>query len=256
MQVSKEQQLALIARMLQNHNTLCPELFGEDGVMRGDVRQKALDIVDYCKKLVLNFYPLFELADIIVNGSVCGYTYSSSSDFDLFVVVKEKEGVVINNKPQLFQNTNSFFGRLQFKPSIYNYPTDLGMIHINDPHAHGINIYSVMYNKWNYKPIRQEYPFTVEELFREYCRYSAELHSYVADLEKINGAFLTAESCKKLNQHLFDMNNSAYYARNTSALHEYCLEYNMYRLLKRFGVTEHFYNYINDSYKYLMSVNQ
>lgn len=254
MLVSKEQKLNIIANLVQNHEVLHPKLFDKKGILYPVVHQKIWNMVEVYKKMFLSFIPVFDVCDVILTGSICGYTYTPNSDLDLLIMLENKKAVHINNEFSLLQNVTLAATLQPFHPYIYGHFVDWGIVSVNDLIS-DVNVYSVLNNCWKSEPIRQEYPFTVEQLFKEYCKYSADLHKYVADLKKINGAFLTSESCYNLKTFLNNLKYSAYNAKKIHPLREYCLEYNLYRIAKKFGVFSHFYSYIRDSNNYLMSLN-
>ena len=249
---SKEDKIAIVSEMLQNHTTLLPELFDPNAHMFPHVRRHLLNVAEIFKQRIVNLYPNAKIKDIILLGSTCSYAYSQNSDLDLFLVIEGFESTPLSIQ-KIIPRTNLYLFKLCWRPYIYGRHMDIGLIVPDEARAHGINDYSVLRDEWNHKPLRQEYPFTPEELFKAYCRYSADLHKFVASLEKINDAFLTSDSCDLLDTKLSDINNNAFKAKKKHPLHEYCMEYNLYRLLKRFGTSRHFYNYIRDSQKYILS---
>lgn len=85
-----------------------------------------------------------------------------------------------------------------------------------------------------------------------FCRRSGQsfwLLKILFKTAKTSEGFLTSESQNILTEYLDELKLAAYVCKIESPEHEYGLEYNLYRLLKRFGAKRHFYQYINDSYK-------
>lgn len=255
MATSKEDKIAIVSEMLQNHTTLLPELFDSDMQMLPSIRQHLLSVAGIFQKRILTLYPCAKIKDIILLGSICSYAYSPTSDLDMFLVIEGFKSAPPSIQ-KIIPRTNLYLFKLCWRPYIYGRHMDIGLIVPDEARAHGINDYSVLRDEWNHKPLRQEYPFTPEELFKAYCRYSADLHKFVASLEKVNDAFLTSDSCDLLDAKLSEINNNAFKAKKEHPLREYCMEYNLYRLLKRFGTYRHFYNYIRDSQKYIMSLQK
>lgn len=249
--LSKEKKLQLVTDMMQNHSVLLPDIFDKHKKIHPDIRNQLLNVANFIMEEVLPFFPCVTVKDIVLLGSICSYTYSASSDTDVFILVDnifpdiKLTGTVLNH-------INISLSDLKCRPFFHNHFMDCGILHISNKRCIGRNIYSLLYDKWNDEPKRLQYPFTPEELFREYCQYSAKLHEYVASLEKIDNAFLTKESCIKLSNYLQMLRDEAFEAKNTSPEREYCLDYNLYRLLKRFKTYAHFENYIQDSYKNLI----
>lgn len=235
--------------MLQNHSTLHMGLFDKNELMLPEIQKKLCRISDYLIAKISPFFNPFIVKDVVVVGSLCSYTYSDSSDLDIFVFVED----IVENDPdftfRILTSINKSLLSPQSRPTFYGHVIDCGILPVSNERYQSKNNYSLLENKWNDKPQRMEYPFSPEELFKEYCKYSAELHGYVKSLEKINNSFLTFESCNALTRHLKRLRDKAFEAKDNSLHREYSLDYNLYRLLKRFGTYQHFDNYIKDSYK-------
>jgi len=249
--LSREQKLELVENMLQNHTVLQPDMFSPDELLRPEVRDKLLGVSDYVTQKIMAMLPSARIDDIVLLGSICSYAYSASSDVDLFIFV---DNVLPdpNQAAWLLDWINQWIATLKCLPVVFGHRVDCGILLVNNSRHSGHNFYSVQKNCWIDKPVRMEYPFSAEELFQSYCQYSAELHHFVAGLEKVNNAFLTRESSFRLRVYLKELRDKAYESRDHSSLREYSLEYNLYRLLKRFGTYKHFEQYARDSLKNLI----
>ncbi len=249
--LSREQKLELVEKMLQNHTVLQPELFGPGEILRPEVRDKLLRLSAFVTEKIVAMLPNVKIDDIVLLGSICSYTYSTSSDVDLFIFA---DNVLPDPKQEtwLLDQINQWVATLKYLPVIFGHRVDCGILSVNNKRHSGHNFYSIQKNCWIDKPVRMEYPFSAEELFQSYCRYSAELHHFVAELEKVNNAFLTEESSFRLLRYLQELRDQAYDSRDRSSLREYSEAYNLYRLLKRFGTYGHFEQYAQDSLKNLI----
>lgn len=252
MALTKEDKIGIIQSMMINHETLNPLVFDNQDQMFDDKRENLLKIANFIIEKSVAFFPHAQIKDIVLIGSICSYIYTESSDMDLFVFV---DNIVPDNDALsnvLLKNIN--FSILQsYQPQFLNHPVDFGVLHVSNERIDGRNNYSLLRNEWNQKPVRKQLLFTAEELFSHYCQYSAQLHQFVASLDKINNAFLTQSSCAKLTEYLHDLRSKAFDAKDNSPEHEYSLDYYLYRILKRFGAYAHFQKYLIDSYKNLMS---
>lgn len=249
---SKAEKLAVIEDMLQEHNTLCPELFDGNGVLFPYVRQTFLLLVQHIKQTFLPMFPQVKIRELLLLGSSCSYAYRDDSDLDFFIIIDN----IFPENPDLSGRilnalAYTMFSR-RWRPHIYNHPLDFAVLDVNNKRATAINCYSVMRNKWLCEPIKQNFPFSAEELFDKYCKYSADLHRFVDNLPKDDEVFLTAESASKLSDYLLTLRNDAFLAKDFSVRREYSTEYNLYRLLKHFGAYQHFQDYISDSVNHLI----
>ena len=244
---SKAEKLAIIESMLQQHKTLCPELFDGHNVLLPYIRQKFLFLGQYMKENFLPMFPKVKIREMVLLGSSCSYAYHDDGDLDFFIFVDN----IFPDNPKLSDMAYTTF-MYKWRPHIYTHPVDFAVLDVNNRRKIAINNYSVLHDKWLVEPIRQQFPFSVEELFDKYCRYSADLHRFVEELPKDDEVFLTAESAQTLSNHLRALQDDAFLAKDFSIQREYSLEYNLYRLLKRFGAYQHFQNYIADSVNHLI----
>ncbi len=247
--LSKEEKLDIISNMMISHPTLCPKLFDKQNQLRAEISTKINDVVGFIKDQALSCFPNIIIKDITLNGSLCSYMYNDNSDLDLWIIVEP----VFPNDRELSRNILRHIYKqlnlLAVAPSFYGHPLDFAILLDDAKFVHDYNCYSWLNKKWKIEPIRQEFSFTPQELYREFCIYNKKLHDYAASLEKINNSFLTRETVKLLEQHIFQLNNQAYQAKLYSPEHEYSLEYNLFRLLKKFGIWSFFRSYIHDSYQ-------
>lgn len=244
------------AKVIQNHDTLPEQFFDSRSVLRPIVREKLLMLADLIEKRFISLFPKVKIRDLLFCGSLCSYMYNESSDCDFFIVIDDiiPDDEFLNAK--LAGELSGFLTKIAWKPSFYGHSVDFGVVPFSTLADIGIlNNYSVLHDVWINKPVRQEYPFTLEELFRQYCRREAYLQSYTNSLEKTQDAFLTLESAQKLEEYLNTVRDNAFKAKIHSKEHEYSLSYNVYRLLKYFGVYHKFRSYVYDSRHHLKGEN-
>ncbi len=248
MPLSKQEKFDIVASMMQNREVLCPYVFDDKGKMLDVVRHKLLELVEFVKREYLGAFPLLEIKDVTLNGSLCSYMYTDKSDMDLFIVVGDLLPQDSGLSYKILNAINLLLSDLAHRPYIYGHPIDFGMLQETSYKISNINCYSILQNDWKIKPVKRKFAFTAEELYQHYCKYSADLHKFVNDLPKNDSGFLTSESQRKLQDKLKQLNNGAFRYKFLSPEHEYCLEYNLYRLLKKFGTYRHFNDYVSDSY--------
>ncbi len=255
MQLTKEDKLSIIKTMMQHNDVLSPLFFDTDKIMLPHIRKKMLDMVSIIKNHYISFFPNIEIEDIILTGSLCSYIYTSTSDIDLFILFKN---ISDNNVFNFFTKIGTYINR-NIKPKIYNHAIDFGITYsekyynMDEHKLDGYNTYSILNNRWHIEPIKQEFDFSIQELYNEYCKYSAQIHQYVKELPKINDAYLTYESAISLSQKIMQSKIQAFIAKDQDKKHEYSLTYNIYRLSKKFCLFQHFMRYAEESFKYDLS---
>ena len=246
--LSEKEKLAIVAEMMTNHGQLCSDIFDISCHLQGEVKDKLLRIQDFILDYFLDFFPLLQIDDLHLCGSLCSYIYTPYSDLNLFIILAPIfPNEQINIK--IFKAINSYLSGLNVQPTIYNHHINYLILQKADHKINNFNAYSVLQGEWKQKPVRNKFAFTPQELYAAYGIYSAKLHHLVAELPKTGEGFLTQNSRIVLYNYLENLKENAFDCKSNSIEHEYGLEYNLYRLLKRFGTWEHFQSYISDSYK-------
>ena len=77
MAISKEEKRAIIKELINNHSTLCPDLFGKNNLLLPHVKSKIDDIVAFIKNGALRSFSEIKIIDISLNVSLCSYFYGS-----------------------------------------------------------------------------------------------------------------------------------------------------------------------------------
>lgn len=227
-----EEFISKLNNILQNHKTLAPKLFSPDNQLLPEIRNKLLTIFENIRKRFLIFFPQFKIIDVQITGSICGYIYSQDSDIDIFIILDGifPEKTYFSDK--IFRKLNLLLSVIGFKPSIHGYVVDIGLLSPSARQVTSRNRYSLLQNKWMEEPVYQDFAFNHEYLRSAYIREYNKLINYVNNLPKKNNELLTYESALKLKDYLTNICNKAFDANKYFKAHEYCLEYNVYRLLK------------------------
>lgn len=209
------------------------------------VREKLEETVFFLKKNYLQFFPLLKIKDIVLQGSVCSYVYSRNSDLDVFIIVEEIGANDVSLEVKILNAINRVLPRLNMKPSFYEHPLDFAVLH-QQMLLSNRNCYSLLNDCWTSTPVRQEFAFTPQELYRAYTTERDRLHRFADELPQAEN-FLTEDGANALQRYLHALRNKAFLCKQNSFEHEYGLDYNLYRCLKRFGIWAHYQKYIYDS---------
>lgn len=249
-----EQNKAVMRLLLKNNDCLCGLFFTPEGKLYPQERETLLKIANFFIKKNQQFLPTLKVNDILLCGGITSYIYNDKTDVDLGIVVE---------MPDFFPNESEFYQLLKkmnpcyqvrgFNFRILNRRIDYGLVPPSFFYG-GSGTYSLTQDCWLNSPRHREFSFTLDEFYKRYCVYNAQVHQFVDLLERIDDAFLTMESCHKLDSYLYHLRMEALKIKSKHPEQEYCLEYNMYRCLKKFGVVRHFYNFIMDSCQHNVNI--
>lgn len=241
-----------IKKFLIINQELCPLLFDEKHQHYQYARECLLNIGKYHFPKIQKVLPDLEFEDVVLIGSMAGYLYNETSGIDIAVVVKMDEDKISSSQlSQLLGKINPGHSPAYFNFSILKRHVNYGCY--NQLHQ-GCASYSFFKDHWIYKPHYQGFSFSLEDFCEQFFQYSGQVHQYVAGLEKYNEAFLTMDSCTRLEQYLDNLEFEAIKAKIASPEREYCMSYMLFRCLKKFGVLQHFRDYVSDSHNYDVNV--
>ncbi len=235
------------ASILQNHEYLSPLLFDQNNCLNNVVKNKLQLISETLQKRFVCFFPYAKVVDVVLAGSMCSYIYNDRSDIDFFIFVDNAVPDDPKTSKRLLAAIDKFLSTLYWRPLFYGHPVDFGILPADDVRRTGRNHYSLLHDKWISAPEHQTFAFTPEQLADKYAVYYQNLKQYIDSLEKTPSGLLTAQSYPLALNYLQNLRNQAFDSKEFFKEHEYCENYNLYRLLKHLGAYMQFLNYISDS---------
>ncbi len=248
----KQELLLLFKKHLHNHNHLCGVLFDNKQQLFSYVRDKLIKVAEFCANTLLapDFRGL-RLKDAVICGSRATYLYNKEADLDLALIVEldnqrqnpEEAEKILKLLSFSYRNSRYFFNILNHKID-YQYYTSIQPVP---------GMYSLLDNRWIDEPVRRELAYTPGDFLEEYCRYAERLTDFADSRERRNGAFLTMESCRQLEQHLDNLQQQAIKAR-LSAPFEYNIDFQLFQAIKYCGLYSYFQEFISDSYNYNVNI--
>ena len=140
---------------------LNPKIFNREHEMHKDVRTRLLMIADdFFETLDIGWV---EIDDIILTGSLANYNWSRFSDVDLHILVDfgevdENEELVrsyFNSKKNLWNEKHNI--------TVKGYDVELYLQDTDEPHI-ASGVYSVLWNKWNVKPEKQDFKIDTKKV--------------------------------------------------------------------------------------------
>lgn len=137
-----------IKESFEVHETLNPKLFGSNGILLPDVREKLIEIVRYFEEYIE--VPI-EICDIQLVGSNVSYNYTANSDLDVHLIANFDS---VTSQPELLQ------ALYDTKKTEFNKNFDIKVkgieieLYIQDVRSNIISngIYSLCDNNWVKEP--------------------------------------------------------------------------------------------------------
>lgn len=90
----EDEQQSGFKNFLKINDRLCPKIFDAEERMLPEVRQTLLNIAEFMNNYTANIFVNLTTTDIVLSGSMGGYTYSEDSDIDLMVLLKTDENII------------------------------------------------------------------------------------------------------------------------------------------------------------------
>ena len=255
---SKEDKLKVIRSLMQNNKVLHQRFFDENQNLLPWVHKHLCMVVEFIKINYLSCLQNVEIDDVVLTGSLCGHTYNNTSDLDLFIILKDEctNGFVLDDN---IISALSNFLIWSLKPKNYGHLIDVGLMkksgHIKERGFAAYSTYatySILKNNWYEKSLYSEFDVTPEEMLERYQEYSDGLHQFVQQLPKTDDGFLTYDGVQELDGKISELKKNAFNAKHDNPKHEYELDYLLYRLAKKFGLLNHYGDYVFDSYKHYL----
>lgn len=219
---------------LQVHDTLDPEIWGEENELKQDIRKKLLmnakRFIEYSDVEELKFN------DIILTGSMANYNYNENSDLDVHIVLDFNQ---ISEDTELVRDffmlkKDSWSNKLPIQIKGH----DVEMYFQNNDEQHSsTGIYSLMNDEWIVKPQKKIINIDTETVKNK----SAEIINNIDRLEKkkddddfLDKHKTLKEKLRKYRQSGLDKNG------------EYSIENLVFKVLRNHGYFEKLTNMKND----------
>ena len=252
--VTEEELLSDIAKNLQNNDNLCQLIFDEHNQAYDYVRQGLLKIANFIVDQGRITLSSLVVDDIVLAGGMASYIYNAETDVDIGIIahpdMAKYDPKVVQN---IFRAMNDSLPTKGYRFNILSRNIDYGFVEPSQ-FLSGGRSYSLLNNSWLQMPQHREFSFSVQEIFEAYKAYCDKVYLFVNSLEKIDGKWLTFESCNKLQEHLDKLREDALRLKENGPEQEYGLEYNVHRFFNKFGVRGHFEALITEAHNQLVNV--
>jgi glutaredoxin 2 len=134
-----------------------------------------------------------EIEDVLFVGSLTNYNWSNYSDVDLHVILDKSK---INADPQvvdeLFDAKKNVYNEMH-DITVKGYDVELYAQDINEDLESSKGMYSVLYNRWVNKPVKEDFVLDKKTVFNKVKEFKKTLNT-LSNLEN------TQEKINKINQ--------------------------------------------------------
>lgn len=233
---------------LKLQDKLCPALFDDTQKLHPEVRQTLLKIADFMKTYIDNIFINLKIEDVLLVGSIAGYTYSEDSDIDLQVLIKPDEKIItVEEFRHQFAFLNSGLSGRGYKFSIKGYPVDYNW-NTEIPPSSGI--YSVRDNKWLSQPMKRNYNFTPDDFFEKMITYDQRVQEFMKQLPRNNHNFLTMEAADEAEEFFTNLRkeNNQNDIITANGDKEFDINHCVYRCFRRYKKHSELMKLVSQSY--------
>lgn len=142
---------------VEKHNALNSKLFTKEELLKDNVRDKMLEIVDEFLADLKEQDIKIKVDDILLIGSNASYNYTKDSDIDLHILANAKAAKYEKEvAAALYSAYRSLFNK-NLDIEFYNIPVEI-FVETEDSPRVSNGVYSVKKNKWLKKPAAEEIP--------------------------------------------------------------------------------------------------
>ena len=146
-----------LTEAVEKHDKLNSKLFTKEELLKDNVRNKMLEIVDEFLADLKDQDIKVKVDDILMIGSNASYNYTKDSDIDLHVITNTK---AVKYEPEvaaaLYSAYRSLFNK-NLDIEFFGIPVEI-FVETEDSARVSNGIYSVKKNKWVRKPVKEEIP--------------------------------------------------------------------------------------------------
>ena len=146
-----------LTEAVEKHNTLNSKLFTKDEVLKDEVRDKMLEIVDEFLADLKEQDIKIKVDDILFIGSNASYNYTKDSDIDLHILANAKAADYDKEVAAALYGAYRTIFNKNLDITLYDIPLEI-FVETEDSTRVSNGVYSVKKNKWVKKPVAEEIP--------------------------------------------------------------------------------------------------
>lgn len=172
-----------ITEAVEKHDKLNSKLFTKENLLKEQVRDKLLEIVDEFLNDLKEQDIKIKVDDILLIGSNASYNYTKDSDIDLHILANVKATKYSEDVAEsLYSAYRSLFNK-QLDISLFGIPVEIFVETENSARVSN-GVYSVKKNNWIKKPEHQDIPdYDKDTLKKLTDTWEAKCDKLIADIE-------------------------------------------------------------------------
>ena len=172
-----------LTEAVEKHDKLNSKLFTKEELLKDNVRNKMLEIVDEFLADLKDQDIKIKVDDILLIGSNASYNYTKDSDIDLHVLTNAKAA---KYEPEvaaaLYSAYRSLFNK-NLDIEFFGIPVEI-FVETEDSARVSNGIYSVKKNKWVKKPVQEDIPdYDTEALDKVVDKWEADCKKLIDDIK-------------------------------------------------------------------------
>ena len=162
----------------QTKDTLNPKIWTDEEQLNPEISDKLVQIAkDFFESMRLTWV---EIIDITFTGSLANYNWTDFSDIDLHIIVDYRQVDENITLVRDYFNAKRIEWNMKHKIMIKGYEVEIYVQELAEPHA-STGVYSVLFNKWKVKPVKQKIAIDEGAIFKK----ASYLSDMIDDVERI-----------------------------------------------------------------------
>lgn len=233
-------------KMLEIQPHLTPLIFENEEKMFPDVRRNLSRMAHHLSFYINDIFENVVIDDICLVAGMAGYIYHEKSDIDLFIILKPDETCISRHE---FEDRFKAIGATLYRRKVIfklkGRSVDISVV--ADSRIAG-GAYSLLFDRWVQRPVRSNFNFSVDELYKECLRIDKEINKFMCELPKIPPQdILYYADCQKAVSFIDNFKDNMINLKFNSIEGEYNKTYVAYRALKKMGILSTLFSYVRFS---------
>lgn len=242
-------------KLMQNNRQLNAELFDDNDALKNDAYDFLTGIVAFFIEEIKKIYNDIKVKDVVISGGMASYHYNETSDIDLIIVLD-----IAPQDYELFKWHQRYLtiSKKKLKNIFYwgKHEVDYLMMseYQGDVRQYAYCEYSLLYNRWNQKPVYREYSFSKEEANKQLREYLRQEDVFFSNLPRSDDGYLTISSCEILSEHMNDERDKAFENIFLTGEREYNLKYFIHRCFRNTQLFQNMSSFLKVSYQHQINI--
>ena len=178
-----KQESSKLVEAVEKHKTLNSKLFTKEELLKDNVRNKMLEVVDEFLADLREQDIKIKVDDILLIGSNASYNYTKDSDIDLHIIANAKAAEYTSEvATALYSAYRSLFNK-ELDIKLFGIPLEI-FVETEDSARVSNGVYSVKKNKWIKKPELKDVPeHDTDALNKLVNKWQAKIEALIDDIK-------------------------------------------------------------------------